>query len=511
MLITAGGLASRILGLFREQLAANYFGAGDAVAAFQIADNVQTLVFDLVISGMLQAALVPVLVEFSGIEQRHQLRRISGSIATVAVVTIGLATFLGWMFTDSVVNLMTGLGSHGQARSAETIALTEHMVRIVLPGVLFLALGSVFSAVLYSIGKASGPAMALAARNLAVVVSILVLGERLGVESMAWGALVGGVLVAALQVPWLIRARALPIPNLQLRDAAVRQIGRLYLPVFLGLIVSTVQVVVDRNLAWQAEADALGAMRYATTLVQSVLGLVAAAVSLAALPALARHFTNRDDERFDQTLADAVRLVTLLIVPTVAGLAVLARPVVALLFEHGETGSSEAHSIAIVLLGYLPGTLFAAFDQLLIYAFYARKRTWTPVLVGIASVFAYFAVAGVVADRYGALGLAIANSAQFIVHTVILGWLARALVRRIWRKAADLVQVTVASTIASTVGAYIALVFVRSLGSGFAIELVSVVVPVGVAATTYTILMGRSGLPEVELLARRLSISRSSR
>ncbi len=443
LLITAGGLASRILGLVREQLAANFFGAGDAVAAFQIADNVQTLIFDLVISGMLQAALVPVLVEFSGIDQRHHLRRISGAIATVAVLTIGLATVLGWMFTDSVVSVMTSLGSDGQSRSPETIALTEHMVRIVLPGVLFLALGSVFSAVLYSLGKASGPAMALAARNLAVVIAILALGDRLGVESMAWGALVGGVLVAAIQVPWLIRARALPIPNFQLRDAAVRQIGRLYLPVFLGLMVSTVQVVVDRNLAWQAEADALGAMRYATTLVQSVLGLVAAAVSLAALPALATHFTNRDDNQFDQTLADAVRLVTLLIVPTIAGLAVLSRPIVALLFEHGETGSAEAHSIAIVLLGYLPGTLFAAYDQLLIYAFYARKRTWTPVLVGIVSVFAYFAVAGIVADRYGALGLAIANSAQFIAHTLILGWLARELVVRIWHRSADLILATV--------------------------------------------------------------------
>ena len=89
LLITAGSLASRILGLVREQLAAGYFGAGDKVAAFQIADNVQTLLFDLVISGMLQAALVPVLVEFAGPGNRQNLRRISGTIATVAVVLVG--------------------------------------------------------------------------------------------------------------------------------------------------------------------------------------------------------------------------------------------------------------------------------------------------------------------------------------------------------------------------------------------------------------------------------------
>src|SRR5688572_26211861 len=175
LLITAGGLASRILGLVREQLAAGYFGAGDAVAAFQIADNVQTLLFDLVISGMLQAALVPVLVEYSGIRERHDLRRISGTIATVAFMIVGLATALGWAFTGRLVQVMTSLGAGDQTRSAETVATTEHMVRIVLPGVLFLAIGTVFSAVLYSLGRASGPATALAARNLVVVVAIVLL------------------------------------------------------------------------------------------------------------------------------------------------------------------------------------------------------------------------------------------------------------------------------------------------------------------------------------------------
>src|SRR6478609_602394 len=88
-LITLGGLASRVLGLVREQLAASHFGTGDAVAAFQIADNIQTLIYDLAISGMLQAALIPILVSFAAHEQRADLRRISGTILTVAFLLVG--------------------------------------------------------------------------------------------------------------------------------------------------------------------------------------------------------------------------------------------------------------------------------------------------------------------------------------------------------------------------------------------------------------------------------------
>jgi putative peptidoglycan lipid II flippase len=504
LLITVGGLASRLLGLVREQLAAGYFGAGDDVAAFQIADNVQTLLFDLVISGMLQAALIPVLVDVAGESRREDLRRIAGTVVTVAFLIVGLATIGGWLFTDHLVELMTSLGAGDQSRSSETVALTEQMIRIALPGVLFLAIGTVFSAVLYSLGRAAGPATALAARNLVVVVAILGLADRLGVKSMAYGVLGGGVFVAAIQVPWLISQRALPRPNLHLRDPAVRQIGRLYLPVFLGLIISTVQVVVDRNLAWRAEADALGAMRYATTLVQSVLGLVAAAISLAALPVLATHFSNRDEDAFEGTLVQALRMVTVLIVPAIFVLAVLARPVVRLLFEHGETGAGEASSIAKVLLAYLPGTLFAAYDQVLIYMFYSRRSTWIPVLVGVLSVGAYFMAAGLLADRYGAAGLAVANSVQFIAHTLVLGWIARQRVRRILGRVTDLALVAAGAAVAAAIVAWLCYRAIGAVTGGVVEQFGAVLVPGGLAAAIYLAALSAKRVPEIALIQDRI-------
>jgi putative peptidoglycan lipid II flippase len=504
LLITAGGLASRVLGLFREQLAAGYFGTGDDVAAFQIADNVQTLLFDLVVSGMLQAALVPVLVMFAATSDRRQLRRVSGAIATVAVLIVGVACIIGWLFTSDIVRVMTSLGAEDPARSDATVALTEDLVRIVLPGVLFLALGTVLSAVLYSLNEPAGPATALAARNLVIVVAIVVLAGVLGVKSMAVGVLIGGALVAAIQVPWLVRLKALPIPNLGLRDPAVRQIGRLYLPVFLGLIVSTVQVVIDRNLAWRAEADALGAMRYATTLVQSVLGLVAAAISLAALPVLATHYSNRDEGQFEEMLLHAFRLVTVLILPAVLTLAVLARPVTRLLFEHGETGPSEARSIAIVLVAYLPGTLFAAFDQILIYAYYARRSTWIPVLVGVGAVGAYFVVAAALSDRYGAAGLAIANSVQFIAHTLILGWLFRGRLAGMMARYLPALAWAIAGAVACAAAAFVTAWVVRQTTSGLIDQFGAVVMPIAVGGLVYAVVITRSGIDEVSLITDRL-------
>jgi putative peptidoglycan lipid II flippase len=337
------------------------------------------------------------------------------------------------------------------------------------------------------------------------VIAIVLLADRIGVESMAYGVLIGGALVAAIQLPWLIKLDAVPRPNLHVLDPAVRHIGRLYVPVFLGLIVSTVQVVVDRNLAWRAESDALGAMRYATTLVQSVLGLVAAAISLAALPVLATHFANRDEDSFNQTLVQAIRMVTVLILPAVCGLAVLSRPVVGLLFEHGETGASEAHSIATVLLAYLPGTLFAAYDQVLIYMFYSRRSTWIPVLVGVLSIGAYFAVAGVMADRYGAAGLAIANSAQFVTHTLVLGWIARERIGVVWDRFANLLGLTAIGSLACAAVAYGSYRVISGMTSGAVREFGAVLAPAALGGAVYLVVLTVARVPEMQMIKNRVS------
>ena len=78
-----------------------YSGTGDKIAAFQIADNVHTLLFDLVISGMLQAALIPVLIQWAapGAMNRAELRRVSGALFTLVIAFVGGAVSLGYLCT----------------------------------------------------------------------------------------------------------------------------------------------------------------------------------------------------------------------------------------------------------------------------------------------------------------------------------------------------------------------------------------------------------------------------
>lgn len=427
LILMLGNVLSRVLGLVREQLAAGLFGTGDEIAAFTIADNLQTLLFDLLASGALQAALIPVLAQWAApaIGQRSDLKRIGGTLLLGVVIVVGFAVVLAEIFAPSVVSALTRISGDELARGPETVDLTIRLVRIVLPAALLLCLATVLQAMLYSIEKVTAPALSTAVRNFAIVVVTALFGARWGVEAMAWGTVIGAALIVVIQIPPLIRNDILPEFAFDWRHPALKQMGALYIPVFLGLIFNSVAVIVDRGLAWGAGENAIGAMRFATTLVQLTLGIVAAAISLAALPTLARHFNQGDSVAFRNTLGRALAMVTVLIFPATFALATLSDPISRLLFGYGATTEVGIGQISLALLGYLPGTLMAAYDQVLIFAFYSRQNTKLPVAIGVASVVVYFIVAFGLVERFGMMGLVLANSAQFVFHAIVIWWFGR--------------------------------------------------------------------------------------
>jgi putative peptidoglycan lipid II flippase len=506
-IIFAGNAASRVLGLIREQLAAGMFGAGDRIAAFTIADNLNTLVFDLMINGMLQAALIPVLavLALSGMHQPEQFRRVMGTLLLLALAAGTVIAIAGVIAAPAFVSLMTALANDADVRGSGTRDLAIRCTRIILPSLPFLAGSTVLMAGLFAMQRPAGPAVGNTCRNASVVVFILLAGERWGVRSMAIGVVVGAMLLFGVQAAALRRHHATPVLCLDLRSEEVARVFRLFAPVFLGMLVSAAVIVIDRNLAWGAQEDAVGAMRYATSLVQLVLGMVAAAVSLAALPMLSQSFASGDHEAFASGLFRALALVSILIVPAVFALGALGRPIIGLLFEHGETDSDASRLILIALIAYLPGHLLAAYDQVLIFAFYARQNTLLPVTVGVAASLAYVACAFALVDRFEMTGLVVANSVQLGLHTLLMAWMAR--MRFGYRPFEGLGRLIVKTILAAGVMASAGWIASRALDElvpdknglfGQVRELIQVAIPLLICAIVYLLLMRRMRVQEVD-------------
>jgi len=416
-ILMLGNVASRFLGVFREQVIAALFGASGLTDAFVAASAVPATVYDLMIGGAISAALIPVFSDYA--DEPEELARLASAV--IGLATLALVGVVGALaFLAPALVAILGAGFAPQVRE-QAIAL----VRLILPAVLFMGLSGVLTAILYSRQKFALPAFAVAIYNAGIIATALLLADRVGIESLVIGTLIGALLQVLLQLPGL---RPLRLGfSLDLSHPAIRRIAGLYLPVALGLVVTMAGVFVDRNLASRTGEGNMAAMRFATLLIQFPIGLVATALSLAVLPSLSRHASRAHGDSspqalhpYKRTLTLGLKMALLAMLPATIGLVILREPIVQLLYQRGQFDAYDASRTSLAFLFYSPQLPFVALDQILIFAFYARKNTVVPVLVGVLSIGAYLAAALSLVGPLGMPGLCLANAIQNSLHGLVL-------------------------------------------------------------------------------------------
>lgn len=443
--LALGNIASRVLGLGREVVITNLFGATGASDAFRVAIIVPRALYDLLIGGHVNSALIPVLSEVVTVKGREELWRLVSVLCSLVTVMMALLVVVLQMFAPQVVQL-TGSGT-----SESTLALATQLLRLTSPALIFLSLFAILSGTLYALRQFTLPAFAGVVFNGSIVVFSLLLAPlpqvhivfstagfpvwlnarpAEGVTVVALGWLLGALGQLVLQLPGLYRSRLRL--TIDWRHPALRRILRLYAPVMVSLIIDTLVIrLVSYNLASLTGEGSISKMELATTLIQFPQGLIATAISIAILPTLSRQavlVTSEGRTAFRDTLGLGLRLAITLILPAAVGLFVLAQPIIALLFGHGAFTAADTATTALVLRLYLVGLPFAAVDLLLVYAFYARQDTLTPALIGLLSLTLYMVVAVLLFPRFGLFSLMIADSLKHMVHALVSTFL---LVRRL--------------------------------------------------------------------------------
>jgi putative peptidoglycan lipid II flippase len=394
----------------REMVKANLFGASGLLSAYEIAAYVPITLFDLIIGGMVNSSLVPVFSEYLAQDRREQLWRAVSTFLSIATVVLILVVGLVEVFAAPIAGL---LGAYNLDGDLPDVAV--RLTRLATPAVLFLSISSILTGVLYALKRFTLPAFTAAVFNATIVVVALLRPQY--IDSLIYGLLLGSILQIVIQAPALRDARLRW--NLNWQHPVIRRILRLYAPIVAGLAINQAGIAVGIHLATLTGDASLTYMRYATTLYQFPLGLVVTALSIATLPTLSQQ-AGGTVTRFKQTLAEGLRLVLVLILPATAGLFALAAPIVSLLFEHGQFTAFDTDITATVLRVFLIGLPFAAVDQMLVFASYARKDTLRPALVGVVSIIIYVAFAAALLRPLGLLSLMVADAAKHITHTLLM-------------------------------------------------------------------------------------------
>jgi len=409
---------SRILGFIRDVVIASFFGAGMYTDAFFVAFRIPNLLRRLLAEGSLTIAFIPVFTKYLSNCGKKEAFDLAISLIRILAVLLGFIVILGIWFSPVIV----GLIAPGFADFPEKFAVTVFLTRIIFPYIFFASLVAVCMGILNAMGHFLAPALSPALLNIAMICSVLIISPYMtvAITGLAIGALIGGFLQLALQVPVLIKKGLYFWGKATVIHPGVNKIGKLMLPAMFGAAAYQINIFVGTVLASLLPEGSVSYLYYADRLVQFPLGIFAIAIATAILPSFSRQAAAKDFDSIKDTFAHGMKLVFFIILPCMAGLIVLREPVVALLFKRGAFGDEAIRLTASALLNYSVGLWAFSAVRILYSAYYALQDTKTPVkITTIAIVFnIIFGIILMGPLKHG--GLALATSLSSMLNFVLL-------------------------------------------------------------------------------------------
>jgi len=420
-------ITSRILGLVRDQVLAYYFGAGNSMDAFRVAFRVPNLVRDLFAEGAMSAAFVPTFTRLLTLHGRDRAWRLASSVINALLIVTAVVVIVAMVFADPIVRLFAAKFAAVPGKIELTVLLT----RIMLPFLTMVAVAAAAMGMLNSLGHFFVPALSPAMFNvasIAVAVLFIPLADRIGVDPIvivAIGTLVGGLGQLMIQWPPLRREGFRYRAVLDFRDEGLHQVLMLMGPGTVGMAATQINILVNLTLATREGTGAVSWLDYAFRLMYLPIGLFGVSIAAAATPAVSRLVAEANFARIRSTIAGAINLMMLLNVPAMVGLIVLARPIVAVIFERGRFAAADTAATAAALQFYAIGLVGYSVVRIVSPTFYALQRSRIPVIVSASSVAVNIGLNLVLVRVMGYRGLALGTSISAIVNASAQLWLLR--------------------------------------------------------------------------------------
>ena len=412
-------MLSRVLGLARDVVIANYFGASGSADAFFVAFKIPNFLRRLFAEGAFSQAFVPVLSEY---REQRSLREVQLLINNVAG-TLGLVLLVITLLAVVAAPLLTALFAPGfYMAEGDKFALAADMLRITFPYLLLISLTAFAGAILNSYGRFAVPAFTPVLLNICLIGSALFLSPLLEepVVALAWGVLMAGVSQLVFQLPFLRHIHLLPKPRFGWQDEGVQRILKLMLPALFGVSVAQINLLLDTVLASFLQTGSVSWLYYSDRLSELPLGVFGIAISTVILPSLSRKHANKSSEAFAQTLDWALRMILLIGLPCALALVMLAEPLIITLFKYGAMTERDVMMSAMSLQAYGAGLLAFMLIKVLAPGYFSRQDMKTPVKIAVQAMVANMILNLLLIWPLQHVGLALATSLSAFLNAGLL-------------------------------------------------------------------------------------------
>jgi putative peptidoglycan lipid II flippase len=493
---------SRVLGLVREVVAASYFGASGRINAFTVAFQIPNLVRALVADAALSSAFVPVFSELLEKGERKRAWRVASSLFWLML--LGLAA-LSALFVLVAPHVIGVFGNPGDDRS-----LAVGLSRVLFPIVALLGVSGIVVGILNSYDHFTVPAISPVFWNLAIIAG-LAIGVPQAHDSntklyvYAFSILAATFIQVLLPMPWLRGRDDRLHLVIDWRDPAVARVFRLMVPVTLGLGLINVNAVIDTFFASRLIDANLAptAIQKAFLVYMLPQGMFSVAIATVLFPTLSRFAARGDMEGFRRTVGMGARQIAFLLVPTAVVSALLAEPIIRILYQHGQWHPHDTPVVAGALAAFSAGLLFNGEMLLFNRAFFSLQSNWIPTSIALGNLFLN-ALLDLAFYRVGVWGIALSTAVCNVAGVFALLVLLRRRLGRI--DGGELASTTIRVAVAAAVAGGVARILWRALDDAlhrsFPAQVVSVGVPMAAAVVAYVVACRLLQVEEVRVVAQ---------
>ena len=419
LLLGASVLLSRILGYAREMVLAYRSGASAATDAFYAAFQLPDLLNYFLAGGALSIAFIPLYSRLRAQEGQAAADDLMASVLGTLGALAVLATAVLFWQAEALVALQF------PRFDSETQALTVHLTRIVLPAQVFFIAGGIVQAVLLAQQRFLAAALAPLLYNGGIIAGGLFLAPAVGIEGFAWGALAGSIAGPFLAPVLLARG----VFVLRARFAPFERRFLVYLtlaaPLMFGQTLLTLDEWYDRWFGALIATGTVAHLGLARRLMQVPVAVVGQALAAAALPTLARLFSEGRRAELDATVLRTLQAGLSLAVLSGAGCLALAHPLVMAVYQRGAFLPADTAAVTPLLALFSVGVPAWVTQQIAVRAFYARGDTWRPMILGTLVALGAIPLYLGLSRRFGVVGLPLAGVMAMTVNALATLALAR--------------------------------------------------------------------------------------
>jgi putative peptidoglycan lipid II flippase len=500
---------SRLLGLAREVVAAKYFGVTGAMSAFTIAFQVPNLIRALFADSALQGAFVPIFTELLEKGERKEAFRVASSLFFLIVLVLTAVTALFVIFAEPLMSLFAP-GFDDQPQLQE---LTVQLSRLMFPIVVLLALSGLVVGMLNSFEHFAVPALAPVAWNLVIIAALVglvpVFPQEDEIYAYAIGILAGTIVQFLLPLPWLRGRGGHLTIRLDWRDPRVLRVLKLMLPVTIALGLINLSLLINSLFGTLVSDSAPAAIDKAFRIYQLPQGLFSISIATILFPTLSRFAARgaRDDLR--RTMGNGVRQICLLLIPSAVAMAVLAEPIVRLVYERGVFGSEATELTSTALVWWSISLPFQGVSLLFSRTFFSLQRPWATTALAGVNLVVNAALAAALYEPFGIAGIVIGTVAGTVTMCVAQGWILRRDLNGVegGRTLGAAAQMLAAAALLGGVAYGVWYGLDEALGRGLVAQIVAVLTALAAGFAVYAAAVWALRIPEA-MQIKRLLVSR---